>query len=178
MNHYFELYLFVPIVMNQFLQSRGLNVSVASQTFSTEEWENQNRTLFNEGRTKVVYDRNQHYTMTIEKSFISTNTNSAFPSQNIELTSLRNVSRGAVLVQLPFPFRFYTSYLSKLLVTTEGFLSMSTRLHDKMQLMQYVAPLKANFVPHSEDGKIIVSESSNHITFKWNNVILEALPKL
>ena len=105
MHNYFALYFIMSTVMTQFLKSYGLNLyDTSSQTSSTAEWDRQNKTLFGEEHIKVVYDRNKHYTMTIKKcveeptkrcSPTSSSNNETFT----ELTSLKNVSRGAVVMK-------------------------------------------------------------------------------
>jgi hypothetical protein len=49
---------------------------------------------------------------------------------------------GAELVHPLFPFPFYGHLVSELYITTHGFLSLSTRLHDFIYKTQYIAPLR------------------------------------
>ena len=91
---------------------------------------------------------------------------------------LQNKSRGAEKVVLPFQFPYYSSLLSSLYITTEGFLSMGTALHSDMHHYAYVAPLLANFIPSPENGEISFIKYSDFVTFKWNNMLLEAQPDL
>jgi hypothetical protein len=49
---------------------------------------------------------------------------------------------GAELVRPLFPFPFYGHLVSELYITTHGFLSLSTRLHDYIYKTQYIAPLR------------------------------------
>jgi hypothetical protein len=49
---------------------------------------------------------------------------------------------GAELVRPLFHFPFYGHLVSELHITTHGFLSLSTRLHDYIYKTQYIAPLR------------------------------------
>ena len=86
---------------------------------------------------------------------------------------LQNISRGAEKIVLPFTFPFYSSEVSTVYVTTEGFLSMGNSLHRDMHHYAYAAPLLSNLVPDPDDGEIVMHETPNYVTFEWNNVLLE-----
>ena len=49
---------------------------------------------------------------------------------------------GAELVRPLFLFPFYGHLVSELFITTHGFLSLSSRLHDYIYKIQYIAPLR------------------------------------
>jgi hypothetical protein len=55
---------------------------------------------------------------------------------------LSDLMVGAELVHPLFPFPFYGHLVSELYITTHGFLSLSTRLHDFIYKTQYIAPLR------------------------------------
>ena len=53
-------------------------------------------------------------------------------SSGVELSHLTNKSIGASTLALPFPFSFYGHAIDSVFVTTEGFLSLATRVHANM----------------------------------------------
>ena len=97
-----------------------------------------------------VYSKTGFYKVKVEHIVALNNrfTNSSLSLENnvstINIISLRSKSRGSEKIQLPFRFPFYSSYLSSVYITTEGFLSMSNFLHSGMHQYAYVAPLLAN----------------------------------
>eukprot|EP00095_Tigriopus_kingsejongensis_P006826 maker-scaffold82_size396747-snap-gene-1.24 protein:Tk06826 transcript:maker-scaffold82_size396747-snap-gene-1.24-mRNA-1 annotation:"plexin domain-containing protein 2" len=73
-----------------------------------------------------------------------------------------------------FPFIFYGHELEYLYVTTEGFLSLGSQLHSAMHLVQYIAPLRANFdFSVSNRSQVLLLHDAAKLTVEWSNVTLE-----
>jgi len=53
---------------------------------------------------------------------------------------------GAELFKPLFPFPFYGHFISEFHITTHGFLSLSSRLHDYIYKTQYIAPLRIKVI--------------------------------
>ena len=53
---------------------------------------------------------------------------------------------GAELIKPLFPFPFYGHFISEFHITTHGFLSLSSRLHDYIYKTQYIAPLRIKVI--------------------------------
>lgn len=126
----------------------------------------------------VVQDNQRYYTLSVFQN----NVQNSFDENFIDMEKaeikegLSDLMVGAELVQPLFPFPFYGHLVSELYITTHGFLSLSTRLHDFIYKTQYIAPLRVKLDPsRSNSSTISVLSLPDRFTVEWSNVSVMAI---
>ena len=73
-----------------------------------------------------------------------------------------------------FRFPFYGHEVDKVYVTTDGFLSLSSRIHGFIYKIQYIAPLRLKLDPSlSEESEISYKLTENNLTVEWKRMKLQ-----
>ncbi|CAC5393487.1 Plexin domain-containing protein 2,Plexin domain-containing protein 1 [Mytilus coruscus] len=75
-------------------------------------------------------------------------------------------------LNLPFTMPFYGHNISKVQLTTGGFIYMAPFVHKFLTYSQYVAPLMANFDTQTDNSDILYKKYNDSVVIEWRNVHL------
>ncbi|XP_052095546.1 serine-rich adhesin for platelets-like [Mytilus californianus] len=75
-------------------------------------------------------------------------------------------------LNLPFIMPFYGHNISKVQLTTGGFIYMAPFVHKFLTYSQYVAPLMANFDTQTDNSDILYKKYNDSVVIEWRNVHL------
>ena len=90
-----------------------------------------------------------------------------------DLQQFREVpDRTSTWIKLPFEYVFFGRLLERILVSTEGFVSVGDRLHDQIHLVEYIAVLKADFYV-SPESSIRTLNTTYEQVVEWRDVVLQ-----
>jgi len=119
----------------------------------------------------TLQDNHKYYALSVFQNGNAFNEN-FIDMENAEMKhGLSDTMVGAELIKPLFPFPFYGHLVSELYITTHGFLSLSTRLHDYIYKTQYIAPLRIKLDPsRSNSSTISVLSLPDRLTVEWSNV--------
>lgn len=123
--------------------------------------------------SSTIQDNHRYYTLSVFQNNIGNSFDENFiEMENAELKhGLSDTMVGAELVKPLFPFPFYGHMVNSFFITTHGFLSLSTRLHDYIYRTQYIAPLRIRLDPsRSNSSTISVLSLPDRFTVEWSNV--------
>ena len=95
------------------------------------------------------------------------------PLKYVLLISLHSISLLYLKWKGYFRFPFYGHEVDKVYVTTDGFLSLSSRIHGFIYKIQYIAPLRLKLDPSlSEESEISYKLTENNLTVEWKRMRL------
>ena len=95
------------------------------------------------------------------------------PLKYVLLISLHSISLQYLIWKGYFRFPFYGHEVDKVYVTTDGFLSLSSRIHGFIYKIQYIAPLRLKLDPSlSEESEISYKLTENNLTVEWKRMKL------
>ncbi|VDI26652.1 Hypothetical predicted protein, partial [Mytilus galloprovincialis] len=75
-------------------------------------------------------------------------------------------------LELPFTMPFYGHNISKVQLTTGGFIYMAPFVHKFLTYSQYVAPLMANFDTQTDNSDILYKKYNDSVVIEWRNLHL------
>ncbi|XP_063421294.1 uncharacterized protein LOC134706356 [Mytilus trossulus] len=75
-------------------------------------------------------------------------------------------------LELPFTMPFYGHNISKVQLTTGGFIYMAPFVHKFLTYSQYVAPLMANFDTQTNNSDILYKKYNDSVVIEWRNLHL------
>ncbi|XP_062581280.1 plexin domain-containing protein 1-like [Saccostrea cucullata] len=86
------------------------------------------------------------------------------------MTLIRGSYPISMKADLKFKFRFYGNNITKIILTSSGFLYMGQFIHNNLQDTQYTAPLMAMF--EAEDSNILYKDFGDKFVLEWQDVYL------
>ncbi|XP_071158432.1 mucin-2-like [Mytilus edulis] len=75
-------------------------------------------------------------------------------------------------LELPFTMPFYGHNISKVQLTTGGFIYMAPFVHKFLTYSQYVAPLMANFDTQTDNSDVLYKKYNDSVVIEWRNLHL------
>lgn len=121
----------------------------------------------------TLEDNHRYYTMSVyQNNEANSFTDNFINMENAEVKEgLSDMMVGAELVKPLFPFPFYGHQVEQFFITTHGFLSLSSKLHDYIYKTQYIAPLRIKLDPsRSNSSTISILSLPDRLTVEWSNV--------